>query len=291
MVKNSKNRPPTKVSRRSYAKKSLGQNFLVDQSCINKIISALDPKSDETIIEIGPGRGALTQKLVNLSGKVIAIEIDRELAPLLRESFSDDENFFLVEKDALEVDFGALTAIQSTARKTKLVANLPYYISTAILQHLIQYRTSFSELVFMLQKEVTERITAEPGTKQRGFLTVLIENYFNTENLFEVSPRSFKPVPKVTSAVIRLRPKKSFLSSKTEEDLFRELISVAFAQKRKTLQNNLKNASGKIAELIGDREALNALFTRTGIDPRRRAESVTRDEWIILMEYFLRKIR
>ncbi len=289
VTKYSKNRRPTNVSRKPYAKKSLGQNFLVDQNCINKIISALDPKADETIVEIGSGRGALTQMLVKMSGKVIAIEIDRELGPLLREEFSANENFFLVEKDALEVDFRALTAVQGSARKTKLIANLPYYISTAILQHLIQYRNSFSELVLMLQKEVVERITAEPGNKQRGFLTVVIENYFSTEKLFEVSPRSFKPVPKVTSAIIRLRPKKSFLSSRTEEDLFRELISVAFGQKRKTLQNNLKNATGKIAELIGDREALDALFIKTGTDPRRRAESVTGDEWMILMDYVLRK--
>ncbi|MGI8669334.1 MAG: 16S rRNA (adenine(1518)-N(6)/adenine(1519)-N(6))-dimethyltransferase RsmA [Aridibacter sp.] len=273
--------PKSKV-RKHFAKKSLGQNFLVDQNIIDKIIFSLNPQKDETIIEIGAGRGALTKKLVERAGKVLAIEIDRDLIPILREEFREKENFALIEQDALEIDFKSLVNLQGQARKTKLVANLPYYISTAILQHLIQYRYSFSEMVLMLQREVVERITAEAGTKERGFLTVLIEAYFEAEKLFDVSPNAFSPVPKVTSSVMRLITKEFIENKLLDEKLFRELVSLGFMQKRKMILNNLKNATGELQTKIEKFSDLNELLKKAEIEPQRRAETLLLEEWIDL---------
>ena len=270
-----------------HAKKSLGQNFLVDQNLIGKIVNALDPQQNETIIEIGPGKGALTQMLVERAEKVIAIELDRELIPVLRERFLAAENFILIEQDALKVDFGALVNLQSTNRKTKLAANLPYYISTAILQHLIQYRNSFSELVLMLQKEVVDRITAKPGHKERGFLTVLVERYFHAEKLFDVSPNSFRPVPRVMSSVVRVMPISEGKTSVGDEVLFRKLVSAGFAQKRKTIRNNLRQASGELAEVIEKRGGEVALLAKAEIAEKKRGEEITQVEWNALLSVLL----
>ncbi len=278
-----KNKKPNK--KKPFAKKSLGQNFLIDQNIIEKIIASLNPQKDETILEIGAGRGALTTKLVERAGKVLAIEIDRELIPGLRVMFLNDENFHLIEQDALEIDFKSLIVLQSQPHKTKLVANLPYYISTAILQHLIQYRHSFSEMVLMLQKEVVERITAEPNNKERGFLTVLIEAYFDTQKLFDVPPNAFRPVPKVRSSVVRLITKKVSDNEIENDKLFREIISLGFMQKRKTILNNLKNAQGNLLEAIEKSGGFVSILEKVEIKSKRRAESLTLDEWKSLVNF------
>ena len=252
-----------------FAKKSLGQNFLVDQNYVRKIIDAVDLKEDEIVVEIGPGRGAITDGLVETGAKVIAIELDRHLAPQLAERFKGSPNFNVVEADATEVDFGPLLANE----KAKLVANLPYYISTAILQHLASQRESFTSLVLMFQKEVVDRIAAPAGDSERGFLTVITDAAFSVERLFDVPPNAFRPVPKVTSTVARLTPKARVIDN---EDTFRRIVSVAFAQKRKTILNNLKALSPDAPEIL----------ERSGIDPRRRAESLTLDEWIALLRAF-----
>ncbi len=272
-----------KFSKPGFAKKSLGQNFLVDKNYIQKIIAALDPRRDETVIEIGAGRGAITKEIVEYAEKVIAIEIDRELIPLLREEFGARENFILIEKDALEIDFSALTAFQSPAPKTKLVANLPYYISTAILQHLIGYRRSFSEMILMLQKEVVERIISPPGNKERGFLTVLIERYFDTEKLFDVPGNAFRPSPKVTSSIVRLKPIE-FSGVSGDEELFRRVVSAAFSQKRKTISNNLKTAGDDISQRLETNGGLEEVFRKANIEPSKRAEALTIAEWESLLE-------
>ena len=197
---------------------------------------------------------------------VTAIELDRGLAPQLADRFANDSNFSLVEADALEVNFGSLVTTNS-----KLVANLPYNISTAILHRLSDQRNLFSEMVLMFQREVVERITAKPGTSERGFLTVIVESCFEVEKLFDVPPSAFRPVPKVWSSVVRLIPKSK---SNFDELAFRTVVSTAFGQKRKTILNNLK-VSWNDAE-----ECLNA----AGISIRRRAESLTPDEWRKLTE-------
>jgi 16S rRNA (adenine1518-N6/adenine1519-N6)-dimethyltransferase len=265
--------------KKPFAKKSFGQNFLVDENYINKIISALDPKVGETIIEIGAGRGALTGKLIQSGANVIAIELERDMIAVLRKEFSDADNLQIVEDDALKVDFSEFAASENRSQKLKLVANLPYYISTAILQKLIEQRELFSEMILMFQSEVVQRITAQVGSSERGFLTVLTEAYLRTEKLFDVPPTAFRPAPKVKSAVVRLTPKLDFAVKNDES--FREIASAAFVQKRKTILNNLKNAPPNLREKIGD---ANGFLTKCDIAANRRAESLTIEEWQCLCD-------
>ena len=250
------------------AKRSLGQNFLVDGSVAERIVAALAPVRDDIILEIGPGQGALTERLIDRAGRVIALELDRELATLLRKQFAGRESFQLIENDALEIDFGQLV---TPPDRLRLIANLPYNISTAILQRLFDEPATFSDAVLMFQREVVERITAAPGTKERGFLTVLTELYFAVERLFDVPPTAFRPRPKVWSSVVRLTPKEA---GTVDAPAFREMLSTAFAQKRKTILNNLKVRFGNADDIL----------SQAGIDSGRRAETLTLDEWNRLFE-------
>lgn len=260
-----------KKYKKPFAKKSFGQNFLVDENYIDKIISALNLSENEAVIEIGAGRGALTEKLVDSGANVVAIELEKDMIEVLRERFSLNSNFHLIESDALKIDFAELQKTRFPNKKIKLVANLPYYISTAILQKLIEEREVFSEFVLMFQREVVERITAEIGNSERGFLTVLVENYLETERLFDVPPTAFRPIPKVWSAVALLRPKKN--TEIGNEKLFREIASFAFLQKRKTILNNLKNFPQKLGF------DWQKILETVEIEPQRRAETLTNDEW------------
>lgn len=244
------------------AKKALGQNFLRDESVIKKIVAAAGVTRNDRVIEIGPGHGALTEHLVETAGEVIAIEFDRDLIRPLSERFASQPGFQLVNEDALTVDFHRF----ATGGKLKLVANLPYNISTPILQRLIRRRDIFSTMVLMFQREVAGRITAKAGSRDRGFLTVLVENAFDVEYLFDVPPASFYPVPKVWSAVVRLTPIRSAVQ---DETAFVSFISTAFAHKRKTLSNNLKARYADAGSLIRAAE----------IDPGRRAETLSVDQW------------
>ena len=265
-----------KKKKTPFAKKSFGQNFLVDKNYVEKIIAALDPQPSESIVEIGGGRGALTERLLDSGANVTAIELDRDMIAVLKEKFAGHENFNLIESDALKLDFDELTHPKSEIPnpKSKLVANLPYYISTAILQKLIEQRRAFSEMILMFQREVVERITAEVETRERGFLTVLTEAFLTAEKLFDVPPNAFRPAPKVWSAVVRLKPKPEF--DLADEKLFREIISAGFAQKRKTILNNLKHAPAALKTVIGDAAEL---LEKSGIEPNRRAESLALEEW------------
>ena len=274
-------------SSKPFAKKSFGQNFLVDKNYIDKIIKALNLQAGESVVEIGAGRGALTEKLVESGARVVAIELDRDLIPLLKEKFSENENFSLIEHDALKINFAELfprPENEDTKTKAKLVANLPYYISTAILQKLIEQRESFSEMILMFQREVVERITAEPGNRERGFLTVLVEAYLRAEKLFDVPPAAFRPAPKIWSAVARLTPKETV--GIENEKLFREIVSAGFAQRRKTILNNLKNSPDRLKEKIDDAEKL---LNNAEIDAQRRAETLTPEEWKRILEVLDKK--
>ena len=263
-----------------FAKKSFGQNFLVDENYIVKIISALDPQPNETIVEIGAGRGALTEMLIESGANVVAIELERDMIAVLREKFGGKENFHLIEADALKVNFSELINSKfkiQNSKSAKLVANLPYYISTAILQRLFEQRGIFSEMILMFQREVVERITAPVGNSERGFLTVLTGTYLETEKLFDVPPNAFRPAPKVWSAVVRLLPKENADVFEENADLFRQIVSAAFRQKRKTIINNLKNL--KIAN-----ENWSEILEKAGIEESRRAESLSLNEWRELLQ-------
>ena len=250
------------------AKKSLGQNFLHDEVVIARIVSSLALDENDTVIEIGPGLGALTAVLLEKASHLIAIEFDRDMVAVLTGRFGHPKNFELINADALNVDFGKLLSV-ATSDRAKLVANLPYNISTPILQILIDQRHLFSRLVLMFQKEVAERISAKPGTKDRGFLSVLTQNAFDIDYLFDVAPGAFRPIPKIWSAVVRLTPK---ATSVENEMLFRELVSRSFSQKRKTILNNLKSVYDDASTLLES----------CGIDGNRRAETLTLCEWAAL---------
>jgi len=256
--------------------KRLGQNFLKDPGIIKRIIESFSPKADETVIEVGPGKGALTAELVDHGARVIAIEFDRNLAPLLSERFAGRGNFRLLQADALETDFCAEIQPALTAR---LIANLPYNISTAILQRLITQRRCLEEMVLMLQKEVVERIQAPAGSSERGYLSVLVEAYCETEKLFDVSPGSFRPRPKVWSTVVRLRFRSQLGGEIRSEELLWSLVSAGFRQKRKTILNNLRNATGKLQEVIKQNGGASIVLCKAGVDLQRRAETLTLEEW------------
>ena len=259
-----------------YPSKRLGQHFLKDQRIINRIVEALSPKADETIVEIGPGTGALTSVLLERTGRVIAVEFDNKLAPFLRGRFGSLDNFKLVMADALATDFCAEIL---PAPRARLVANLPYNISTAILQRLIAQRACLDEMVLMLQREVVERVLAPAGTSDRGFISVLVEAYCETENLFDVAPGAFKPPPKVWSSVMRLKFRSRMAVEVKDEELLWATVSAGFAQKRKTILNNLRNAPGRLQEVLKRNGGASIVLCKAEVDLQRRAETLTMEEW------------
>ena len=259
-----------------YPSKRLGQHFLRDQRTIHRIIDALSPNTDETIIEIGPGTGALTSVLVERTGCLIAVEFDNKLAPILQERFGRFGNFKLVMADALTVDFCKEILPAQSAR---LVANLPYNISTAILQRLITQRACIEEMVLMLQREVVERLLAPAGTSDRGYISVLVEAYCEAEKLFDVAPGAFRPPPKVWSSVMRLKFRTGINAENTDEGLLWEVVSAGFAQKRKTILNNLRHATGRLQETLKRNGGASIVLCKAGIDLKRRAETLTIEEW------------
>ena len=256
--------------------KRFGQNFLTDKSIIKRIIEALNPQPGETIVEIGPGRGALTAPLIEGAGQLVAIEFDRNLIPILVNTFGQTENFKLVQNDALVTDICAEIRPAASAR---VVANLPYNIATAVLQRLIEQRACLTELILMLQREVVDRIIAPPGSAERGYLSVFVEAYCETEKLFDVAPTSFRPAPKVWSTVVRLKllPKLDFDAQ--EEKLLWQIVSAGFAQRRKTILNNLRSAPSPLQERLKAHGGASIVLCRAEVELQRRAETLALDEW------------
>jgi 16S rRNA (adenine1518-N6/adenine1519-N6)-dimethyltransferase len=264
-----------------YPSKRLGQHFLRDKGTIQRIIEALNPQPHETIIEIGPGTGALTSALVERAGRVVAVEFDNKLGPLLRDQFADAADFRLVMADALTTDFCAEIQPATSAR---LVANLPYNISTAILQRLITQRACIEEMVLMLQREVVERVLAPPGTTDRGFISVLVEAYCETKKLFDVAPGAFRPPPKVWSSVMRAKLRPRINADIADESLLWETVSAGFAQKRKTILNNLRHTTGRLQETLKRNGGASIVLCKAGVDLQRRAETLTLEEWARIVQ-------
>jgi 16S rRNA (adenine1518-N6/adenine1519-N6)-dimethyltransferase len=257
-------------------KKSLGQNFLADERVVRRIVDAFAPQADETVIEIGPGRGALTAHLIESASRLIAIEFDRELVPLLEERFGARANFQLVQADALTADFCALIR---PATRARVIANLPYYISTAILQKLIEERACVTEMLLMLQREVVERMTAKPASGERGYLSVLVEAYCQASVLFDVAPGSFRPQPKVWSTVVRLQLRRNEAFEAVDEKLMWRTVSAGFAQRRKTILNNLRHAPEDLRARIESAGGAQRVLGEAAIEESRRAETLTLGEW------------
>ena len=266
-----------------FAKRRFGQNFLVDKNVVSRILDAVQPKSDGTIIEIGPGRGALTVRLLETGARVIAIEFDRDLVPKLHQQLAGYSNLTLIEADALTVDFCELVQPAPTAR---VVANLPYNIGTAILQRLIEQRICITEMFLMLQREVADRITATTDSPERGYLSVFVEAYCEAEKLFDVPPQAFRPVPKVVSTVIRLRVRERIAAEVKDEILLWQVVSAGFAHPRKTILNNLREAPEPIQGLLTKRGGASIVLCDAAIPPLRRAETLTIEEWAMLVNAF-----
>jgi 16S rRNA (adenine1518-N6/adenine1519-N6)-dimethyltransferase len=214
--------------------------------------------------------------LVESAGRLVAVEFDRELVTLLREKFEAHDNFSLIQADALTVDFCALISPALTAR---VVANLPYYISTAILQKLIEERACLTEMVLMLQREVVERINARPASTERGYLSVLVEAYCEPEILFDVAPGSFRPQPRVWSTVLRLRLHERMKVEVGDEKLLWRVVSAGFAQRRKTILNNLRHAPEGLRERVERAGGAGRVLAAASIEESRRAETLELEEW------------
>jgi len=248
------------------AKKSLGQNFLVDESAARRIVDAAEIGPDDTVVEIGPGRGALTKMLAERARRLVAIELDDGLYEALADEFSLRDNVEVVHMDALKYPFDDLTP------PVKVVANLPYNISTPIIRRMMEARGVITLMVLMLQKEVAERIAATPGGKEYGFLTVIVQAYADAEVLFSLPPGAFRPAPRVDSAVVTIDMHPSAVHDIPDPKFFSLVVSAAFAQRRKTLRNSLKSAGFSAAE-------------GCPIDLSRRAETLSVAEFAELAEF------
>jgi 16S rRNA (adenine1518-N6/adenine1519-N6)-dimethyltransferase len=256
------------------AKKSLGQNFLKDPYYLEKIVDKACITSNDLVIEIGPGLGHLTRALAARAGKVLALELDERLIHLLRKEFAEYRNVEIVHADALEYPYATLPG------KWKIAANLPYYISTPIIQKLLIHRDRFDTLTLMLQKEVADRIASPPGGKEYGYLSVLVQLYAVPCIEFMVPAAAFTPAPEVDSAVITLALRSSPAVSIRDEGSFIRLVKAAFSQRRKTLRNSLK-------QLDASREKMDAVLDEIGIDLGRRAETLSVEEFARLTDFLL----
>ena len=263
-------------------KKSFGQNFLTDLNVLNNIVTAADITKDDNVIEIGPGIGALTEQLAQAAGEVLALEIDSDLIPVLNEVLAPYDNVTVLNQDVLEANLPALIQKQFTdpTKPVKVVANLPYYITSPILMNLLASPVDWAAICVMMQKEVAQRLTAAPGTKQYGALTLAIEYQMDAKIAFDVSRRVFVPAPNVDSAIIVLTPRKQPLAVQPfdKQKLF-GFIRGYFAHRRKSLCNNLRGVVGKQP---ATKDKMAAILDRLGISPQIRPERLTLDQFITL---------
>jgi 16S rRNA (adenine1518-N6/adenine1519-N6)-dimethyltransferase len=256
-------------------KKRLSQNFLIDRNVAAKIVRIADLKPGDPVIEVGPGRGILTGPIIEAGTELICIEIDTGLAKSIEVNFSKAKNFRVINTDALKFSFIELS--NETARKYKLISNLPYNISGPMLAKLIDERAAFSMMVLMFQKEVAQRITAKPGTKAYGSLSVLAQTYMDVYREFDIAPHLFKPVPKVESTVLSFNVLEAPRIEIRNEASFKSVVKCAFAQRRKTLFNSLKS-------VCPDRERVSEALEASSIDPGRRGETLSIEEFAKLTD-------
>jgi 16S rRNA (adenine1518-N6/adenine1519-N6)-dimethyltransferase len=270
------NVPKVSASRPRPAKPKLGQHYLVQDSAAQRIVEALGDVSQSTVLEIGPGRGALTSLLAKRARRLIAIELDRVLAAQLRMNFALSPNVEIIEGDILAIDFHTLfgpkpgstrPGIELTPERVRVVGNLPYYITSDILLRLFAYRQYFETIVIMVQREVADRLAAPPGTSQYGLLSATTQLYAQVETLFTLPPGAFSPPPRVQSTVVRLTVAPRVESLRVAEEDFVSFLKLSFGQKRKTLWNNLK--------LQYQPEALRAALEKSGVKAGLRAEALS----------------
>ncbi|BDG30324.1 16S rRNA (adenine(1518)-N(6)/adenine(1519)-N(6))-dimethyltransferase RsmA [Parageobacillus thermoglucosidasius] len=261
-------------------KKSLGQNFLIDTNILRKIVDVAGLSRETGAIEIGPGIGALTEQLARRAKKVVAFEIDQRLLPILEDTLSPYENVRIIHQDVLKADIHRVIAEEFTdAADIMVVANLPYYVTTPIIMKLLTDNLPIRGIVVMLQKEVADRISAQPGTKDYGSLSIAIQYYTEAEKIMTVPRTVFIPQPNVDSAVIRLIKRKQPPVDVDDESFFFQVVRASFAQRRKTILNNLISnlPNGKARK-----EKIERILTENGIDPRRRGETLAMEEFAAL---------
>lgn len=250
------------------AKKRLGQNFLVNDKIINSIIDQIDPEEDDVIIEIGSGRGALTLPLAENCHKLFAVEYDRDLIGYLEKLLAQYDNIELVHADFLEY--------QPNVKKYKLVGNLPYNISSPVIEWAVAHRDEIVEGCFMLQKEVALRLCASAGSKDWSPLSIFTRIFFEVELCFDISPKNFNPAPQVVSSLIKMKPKDQI--NIPNYNLFEKVVRASFKQRRKTLLNNLSS------ELFNSSEQAQSIIESAGFDPKIRAEQITIEQFLKLTE-------
>lgn len=262
------------------ANKKLGQNFLIDDDVIKNIIEASNVQKEDLIIEIGPGLGTLTSKLLEYAGKVVAIELDENMIQILNDRFKLYTNFKLLNEDVLKVNLKELIKEnKGELQKVKVVANLPYYITTPIIMKLLEDKLDIDSITVMVQKEVADRITAVPGDKLSGSITYSVDYYAEAEEVVFVDKNSFIPAPEVDSKVIRLQIRKEPKVKVSNEELFFNIIKASFMQRRKTLLNSLTNAG-----MIKDKEALKKILEKLGLEENIRGEKLTIEQFAELTD-------
>lgn len=258
-------------------KKSLGQNFLIDTNILRKIVDVAELSDNTGAIEIGPGIGALTEQLARRARRVVAFEIDKRLLPILEDTLSPYRNVRIIHQDVLKADIHRVIAEEfADVADIMVVANLPYYVTTPIIMKLLTDNLPIRGIVVMLQKEVADRISAQPGTKDYGSLSIAIQYYTEAEKIMTVPRTVFMPQPNVDSAVIRLMKRKRPPVDVDDESFFFQVVRASFAQRRKTILNNLISnlPNGKAMK-----EKIERILTEKGIDPRRRGETLTMEEF------------
>lgn len=263
-------------------KKSLGQNFLIDTNILNRIVDHAGLTSESGAIEIGPGIGALTEQLLRRSKKVVAFEIDQRLLPILEETLAPYPNKKIIHQDVLKADVASIIAEEfSDTEDVLVVANLPYYVTTPIIMKLLEDRLPIKGLVVMLQKEVAERIAAKPGTKDYGSLSIAVQYYTEPETVMIVPKTVFVPQPNVDSAVIRLTVREKPKVSVRDEGFFFQITRASFAQRRKTILNNLTSGLPQGKE---KKEAILTALEEANIEPTRRGETLSIEEFAQLSD-------
>ena len=259
--------------------KSLGQNFLTDKNIIDKIIDSTEITDEDLVIEIGPGIGVLTYEAAQQAKKVIAVEIDKNLIPILKDTLAEFDNVEVINQDVLKTDLNQIIT-DSGCREAKIIGNLPYYITTPIIMGILESNTIADSITIMMQKEVADRIKAGPGSKTYGALSVAVQYYCEVETVAIVPKEVFFPAPKVDSAVLKLVIRKEKPVELIDEKMFFRCIKAGFGQRRKTLSNSLMG--------LGDvtKEQVKACLEELGIDEKRRAETLSLEEFANIANYF-----
>lgn len=265
--------------------KSLGQNFLIDDNIVDKIVAGAGIGPGDKIIEVGPGIGTLTREMASRAQNLMAVEIDKNLIPILEDTLGDYDNVKIVNEDIIKADIRGLIDKNLGGGPVKLVANLPYYITTPIIMRFLEENINVTDIVVMVQKEVAERMNAQPGGKDFGALSVAVQYYCDTEIVAKVPRHLFVPQPNVDSIVIALRVRPERKYKVDDEDLYFKVVKVAFGQRRKTLLNSISSMGNLAKDQV--KEALE----EAGIDPKRRGETLSLDEFAILSNVIGNKLK